>query len=470
MSKILISSALVLLVVGCGGAGPSPGTDTEDHLPTYHRDVRPILVQRCGECHGAGIYPVFTENSVPVLIGSMLEDIKTGRMPPWVPGPLGVPLEHKRSVPQEDIGTLTSWAQRGMRIGDSSEYAARPTVDGFVPSRPADVELKIPVPYLPDRTKTDDDRCFLLPPYTGSIVAYQWIPDPAVPKHHIAAFTLGAAGVAAARAKDPTGTGWDCPTDFGVPSITLLGAVGLGVAGGQEYPTGTSVAVPAGLVLQVHSLPMLATGPARDGIRIWSAAPGSISIASFTIQAPVELPCPDSASGACSRDAALADPIVRAEHEARLTSCGYASYADYLARGIRPSGPGEYLIATQCEAPAPIAGRIVGMHIHAHTWAKNARLSLQRPDGSWQILIDLPVWRYVWESSYTPKIPVPVRQGQRLKLECLYDNGTANQWSARTGKPGHDAPAEPPLLPPAHIKTGPQLGDEMCALFGEIAP
>lgn len=458
----------MFVLLGCGITDHS--TETIASRITYHRDVRPILTRSCGECHGAGIFPVFTEHSTPVLIGTMLQDINTGRMPPWVPGPGGVPLEHERVIPKDDVATLTRWSQQGMTIGDPAEYVPRPAVDGFVPSRPADVELRIPVAYTPDRTKTDEDRCFLLPPFAGSIAAYQWVVDPAVPKHHIAAFTLGAIGLAAARAKDPAGAGWECATDFGVPAITLLGAVGLEPSGGQQYSSGTSVEVPAGLVLQVHALPMLATGPARDGIRIWLAPAGSKPIASVSIQVPVELPCPDSSTGACSRDVALADPTVRADHEARLTSCGYASYSDYLAKGVRSSKPGEYLIATQCDLAAPSAGHIVGMHIHAHTWAKSARLSLLQPDGSWQTLLDLPVWRYVWESSYTPRTPIAVRQGQLMRLECLYDNGPANQWSARTGQPGHDVPAEPPLLPPKYVKTGPMLGDEMCALFGDIAP
>jgi hypothetical protein len=47
-------------------------------------------------------------------------------------------------------------------------------------------------------------------------------------------------------------------------------------------------------------------------------------------------------------------------------------------------------------------------------------------------------------------------------MTCTYDNGDANQWSAVTGEPGHDGPAQAPLQPPHYVVAGPNRGDDMC--------
>src|SRR5438067_1994927 len=153
MRGSVLLSALLLCACGRGGDG----------VPTWHRDVRSIVVQSCAGCHTAGaIAPFALESYQDVFARRQLvrEQIETGKMPPWSPGPGCAGYADDRSLPDKDRATLLSWLDHGAPEGDPAD--ARPAS----PPPPAglsrvDRELRLSAAYAPVQSP-DEYRCFLL--------------------------------------------------------------------------------------------------------------------------------------------------------------------------------------------------------------------------------------------------------------------------------------------------------------------
>lgn len=462
-------SLLLSLLAACGLAGgASPGV-------TYHRDVRPILEQRCGECHGAGGVGgvVFDEKSAPRLIDLMIDKIASGDMPPWPPGSESMPLLDARQVLPRELDMLRIWQRAGTPLGSPASYRAPGA--GAAPA--ADLQLRMREPYAPlPSVEADSYRCFLLDTPPTWIRGYRWAVKDSTrsASHHVGAAVLTPAGRDRARQLD-RGQGWDCPMDFGLGAgdvSTTLGSGGVGKVTPTWLREGTGIETPAGLVLQMHYLPEWLREPDQSGIDLWTSAP-AVPVREWMTAAPVELPCPLGISSdpahPCSRDRALAgtmpgltlDELRRAD-DAMLAACGQ-TYQRFVDGIDWRQGPEHFLVSTSCERAAPFSGQLLSVHVHAHTRAVSARAELQMPDGSWLPLLDIPRWRWVWESAYSFASPVVVKLGQRVRVSCALDNGTANQWGALSG-PGHDGPAVPPLEAPAFRVNGLRRSDEMCGV------
>ena len=104
---------------------------------------------------------------------------------------------------------------------------------------------------------------------------------------------------------------------------------------------------------------------------------------------------------------------------------------------------------TQLFGGAAIEIHDVGMHLH--TLGKSARMSIERADGSETCLLDIPRWDFHWQGNYRLAQPVTLSPGDRLKVECRWDNSPPNQ-PIIDGKP----------KVPADVTWGEGTNDEMC--------
>jgi hypothetical protein len=87
---------------------------------------------------------------------------------------------------------------------------------------------------------------------------------------------------------------------------------------------------------------------------------------------------------------------------------------------------------------------------HMHLLGKSVKITMTKPGGKPELLIDVPQWDYDWQEVYFLKAPVKVPSGTRFEIEAVFDNSSANP------KNPHD--------PPVDVKFGEQTTDEM--LFG----
>ncbi len=208
-------------------------------------------------------------------------------------------------------------------------------------------------------------------------------------------------------------------------------------------------------------------GKASDisGVNLWLASETERktlhALELHTISAPAEVPCPtglaaDPASP-CNRDNAFARlaPMATAETRARadalLASCG-TTLAAYTSRlSVTTNDAEHFLVPSSCASDAPFEGIIRVVHARMQTRGASVHVDAERNDGTWESVIDIPAWRWAWDGAYVLEHGVPIHAGRKVRVACTFDNGTAGQWSALTGEPGHDAPARPPLLPAQYV-------------------
>ena len=109
---------------------------TPSAAPTFNKDVLPILQKNCQECHRPGeVAPMslLTYQDARPWAKSIKAAVKTEKMPPWF---MDIKYEghfsNSRRLTQQQIDTLTAWADSGAPEGDAKDKPApRAFVDGW---------------------------------------------------------------------------------------------------------------------------------------------------------------------------------------------------------------------------------------------------------------------------------------------------------------------------------------------------
>ncbi len=89
---------------------------------TFTKDVAPILLNRCVECHRPGeVAPMslLTYQDVRPWAKSIKEKVLEHSMPPWFADPQYGEFENDRRLPQKEIDTLVAWVNAGAPKGVS---------------------------------------------------------------------------------------------------------------------------------------------------------------------------------------------------------------------------------------------------------------------------------------------------------------------------------------------------------------
>ena len=76
---------------------------------------------------------------------------------------------------------------------------------------------------------------------------------------------------------------------------------------------------------------------------------------------------------------------------------------------------------------------IINMMPHMHTRGKAATYELVYPDGSREVILDVPRYDYNWQLTYTFKQPKFVPAGSRLEVTMWFDNSDDNPFMIESG-------------------------------------
>jgi hypothetical protein len=494
VSSLALAAAACVALLACGSSADFPPASNTIQALTWYRDIEPIAQEKCGACHVAGgMAPVvFDETTVQALAKTIVAKVRDRAMPPWPPGPLSKPLVGERALTDAEIDRITRWAEAGAPLGDRADHQQRASVASFDPGGPPDIRATMSasgVRYVPPENAkgTDEVRCFVVDLANAEnlwLRAVRWVAGTPAGIHHIGGAVLTFEQASAARAlsgKDGR-PGYECAGGLRVPATSGLSASGAGADTGTLLPKDGGIFVPAraSVVLSVHYVTAnvkAARVPDDSGIELWISRDGDHRrpMLGFEVHAPSEMPCPSGVSSdpndKCSRAYALSHVEGTPAKEAAATNdfllrkCKTTLDEHYAKLSFARDGAdaSRFAITTSCEDALPYDGLVQVVHAHMHTRGASARIEAQKADGSWEILLDIPKYRWVWEGAYLMKEGFPVAAGRRVRMTCVYDNGTANQWSAVTGEPGHDGPAQAPLETPHYVVAGPNRGDDMCS-------
>ncbi|HEX4595128.1 MAG TPA: thiol-disulfide isomerase, partial [Bryobacteraceae bacterium] len=143
--------------------------------PNFHKDVLPILQQRCQQCHRPGeISPMslITYAGTRPWAKSIREAVITRKMPPWFADPKYGHFANDRSLSQTEIETLVAWVDAGTPAGDPKDAPSpRTWPQGWTIGTPDAVfEMTAPFP-IPAKGSIDYQYIILPTHFSGD----KWI-------------------------------------------------------------------------------------------------------------------------------------------------------------------------------------------------------------------------------------------------------------------------------------------------------
>jgi hypothetical protein len=337
--------------------------------------------------------------------GAVKAAVANRTMPPWMPADGCNEYVNDFSLTDEQIDRLVRWVDEGAAEGDPAEEGAPLDVGDSRALSRVDLEVGMVDAYTMVETP-DEYRCFVLdwPESETTYVTGMGVkPGNASVVHHVIAYLAPPSrvdDVLALEAEDEA-PGYKC---FGGPGFPGNEWVGAWVPGntGYDYPDGTGVRIEPGskIVMQMHYNSLTAgTQPDLTTIRLKTDA----SVAKEAKIQPWTNP-QWLGSDAMKIPAATSDVGHSFEQDPTLLTGGKA-----------------ILI----HSPA----------LHMHQLGTSARLSVQRGGADETCLLDIPAWDFHRQGSYAMREPVRLEPGDKLRVECVWDNPTMNDvtWGEGTG-------------------------------------
>ena len=112
---------LVPLLSGRASAG--------DSVPTFNKDVAPILFNNCSNCHRpneVGPFSLLTYEDARKRSKQIAKLTEKKIMPPWKPVAGHDVFKDARTLTDEQIGVFQAWAEAGSPEGDAKDLPPQP--------------------------------------------------------------------------------------------------------------------------------------------------------------------------------------------------------------------------------------------------------------------------------------------------------------------------------------------------------
>ena len=393
---------LTVFLVACGGPDLA---DEAEGVPTWKGDVAPVIAERCGGCHQDGDiapFPLTTYEEVTSVAGLVASAIEAGTMPPWQADNACNDYKNDISMPKKERDRVLAWIDGGTPEGKSGDV---PEPEVFA-SIELDSTLYMAEPYLP-ALSADDYRCFVIEwPETEDafVTGVEVLPDSRAQVHHVLVYKGEPADAQEFRDWDAAedGPGYTCfgaATGAGGSARTqLLGGWVPGVRS-SPFPEGTGIFVEPGsvVILQMH-YNTSTTGAVPDDTAV-----------SFKLDSTVE----NEAVSTLVTEAlwTLGTTMKIPAGEASVWHEAYVDPAFIL--GVTGTG-------FDIGPDETIALHAAGLHMHK--LGVSGSVSLAKADGSEQCLVHIPKWDFNWQGRLNLEEPVMVEPGDRIHIECEWDN------------------------------------------------
>ena len=416
--------AMALAALAFGAAPGYAGNEAEgDAAVTYYEHVLPIMQQNCQTCHresGANISGLIAPMSFTSYqetrpwARAIARKVESREMPPWfASAPKGV-FENERGLTDEEIDTIVKWVEAGAPAGDRADAPpakpwAQDASDGWMLGTP-DFVVQMPEPY-----RVEDDI------YDLNIVFYAEISEDLLPEdtwvkgwefrvgdnaitHHMCSSVFSPEVDVPASGSAVEDEGAD------VPNSRLLSCV---AEGGEAdmLPDGFGVLLEKGssisFNMHFHKEP-------AEGSAAWSDP----EIAFFVADEPVK----------------------------------YKVINDTLSnRGfeIPPNHPNYRIGSSRVLEKDTL---VLTYWPHAHLRATAARYIAIYPDGTEEMLLDVPHYDQSWQVTYKYREPKLLPKGTRIDVDFWYDNSPE-----RASRRNFD--------PNRFVGHGPRTDDEMSLGF-----
>jgi hypothetical protein len=384
-------------------------------VPTYNRDIAPILWKNCAGCHRPGEIGPFSLLTYKDAAkrSSFLEEITASRkMPPWKPETGFGAFHDERRLSDKELQQIADWADAGAPEGDAKDLPPVPKFpEGWQLGKP-DLVLKASEAVSVPATGRDIYRCLVIPIPIDSdrtVAAVEFRPGNRKIVHH-ALLYLDSSGAARRLDEADPGPGY---ASFGGPGILPTGGLGGWAPGAMprflQDGVGKFLRKGSDLVLQIHYHPDGKPETDESVVGIY-----------FTPK-----PARHIVGGVAVRSRNLDIPPGEKHHRVSAQS-----------------------------APLPVDVEAIGIAPHMHYIGKQMKVVAETPDGKTIPMIWIKDWNFNWQGQYQYQTPIKLAKGSVIKLDAEYDNSTDNPFN--------------PSKPPKRVGWGEQTTDEMCLLAVQV--
>jgi hypothetical protein len=395
------SAFVWLIVVSTGGATlegqyaqkPSGG------VPTFTKDVAPVLYKNCTQCHRPGeIAPMslLTYKDARPWAKSMRDEVSDGTMPPWhADAPHGTFL-NDRSLTDAEKDVIIKWANGGAPEGDPKDLPALPSyAEGWALGKPDAVfemseEYKLPADgtiqyeyfYLPTNfTEPKWVKSIEIRPGNRSVVHHVLVYYRSTPDMQRTGVLRPNAALMKTPPESNEGIHLNKPQQ-GLPPRRILATYAPGTSY-QIAPEGTAFRLEAGgiIELQMH----------------------------YT---------------------------TKGEAATDRTKVGLVFAKEPAAKEVRPSQffngsftlpAGAANVEVQMDAEFLQDATVWGLFPHTHLRGKKWDYKLILPDGTSKTILSVPKYDFNWQTYYMFKEPLQVPKGAKIVSTAWYDNSAVNK-------------------------------------------
>lgn len=408
MLCLLFFPALLAMAVTASGS---------DDVPTFSRDIAPIVYENCVVCHRPGQaapFSLISYQQVSRRARLCAHLIETGYMPPWKPVAGHGDFVGEKRLTEEEVALFREWVATGRQEGDPEDLPDLPQFPDRWQLGEPDLVLEMADCYSIPADGPDIYRNFLVD--TG-LHEEAWVRAielrPTTPEvvHHVIVFgdSLGIARALESIDEEPGFSEM-------IPPSQLLGGYVPGAAP-MILPEGLSLHLPKGspLVLQAHFHPSGKPEVERFQVGVYLADKPSEKTV-------VNLQMPEVFG---------------------------------IGTGIDiPAGADHYQVDYQ--VALPVDSQTIAVGGHAHYLGREMQLTATYPDGRKKSLFYIDDWDLDWQGNYTYQKPEVLPAGTVLTTRITYDNSAENSSN--------------PFHPPRRVRWGKESTDEMGSITLVMTP
>ncbi len=394
--------------IGCP-VEPARGSDADAEV-TYNRDIAPVLLAQCVECHRPGEvapFSLLTYEDAAKRATFLSEVTESRLMPPWKAKIGHGRFLGERWLTDAQIELFDRWAKAGAPEGDPADKPPVPTfASGWRLGKP-DLVVQAPDSITVPGGGEDIFQHWVIPldlPEDKDVVGFEFRPGNPAVVHHAILF-LDNSGMGRKKDAETPEPGYTTFGSIGIPTSGIIGVWTPGMTP-RFYPQDAGMRVSKGtdLVLQLHLHPSGKDEADQSTVALYFA------------------------------DKPLTQTISR---------------SPFVVGSIMidiPAGEKDHKITSSVTLPA--AATLISLLPHMHLIGKEMKITATLPDGTQKPLVWIDDWNFYWQDNYVYHEPLRLPAGTRLDIECHYDNSEENPLNPRT--------------PPERVFFGNGSGDEMC--------
>lgn len=338
---------------------------------TYSNQIVRILQNRCQECHRPGEVAPFALLDYDEVVGwaeMIREVVNDGRMPPWTANPEYGHFKNDPRLSADEKKLLNEWVSNGCPKGSDSDLPEpRQFVEGWKIGEPDQVIYMADKPYQVPAEGVVEYQYFTVDPGWNEdkwILAAEARPSNRSVVHHIIVF--------AGQGMRSEGEGMRGGLAGYAPGMPP-----------QDYPEGVALFVPKGskLTFQLHYTP---NGTPQEDLSY------------------------------------VGVKFMDAKDVKKRISGGVAGNLGFKI----PPGDGNFQVTAKHKFRRDML--LLGMTPHMHVRGKAFRFELEYPDGTREVLLDVPRYDFNWQLRYDLAEPKLIPAGSRIHTIAHFDNSEEN--------------------------------------------